>query len=178
MEEEGVCGCEIILSTQARGIYTFSFLFPQNNTPPPAFAARCTTEKQFAKSIKFLLLKSSFAKSTKFRKNVYILIIHSFWTRAAGFFLIPRQFRLLTTAENATRNTTYSLACDHQLVDYKSKLKAHGNKTSIKGSQYYLAEKGIIISYLKEKASMHNWSFRPFDFWAWLNFASPTYWTR
>ena len=72
--------CIIIINPSIL-LFSFSFLFLSLRTAPhhPALATR-------------LLQKGSSQKSLKLRKNVYMLVTHSFSTRAAGLFSILTQF--------------------------------------------------------------------------------------
>ena len=69
-----------LFTTQTRGIQTFSFLFHENNTPPPPpppSPCACYTTTTGIRS----------HKSITFGKNAYMLVTHSFSTRAAGLLL-------------------------------------------------------------------------------------------
>ena len=104
----------------------FPFLFlpstpPPSSPPPPSpshhhptLATGATTERQFPEIDKI------------WKERSYVG--HSFiFSSSRGLILNSEAVSKIAKRNPTACNTTHSLACDHQLVDYKSKLKAQGH---------------------------------------------------
>ena len=79
-----------------RGIQTFSFLFPQNNTPTPPPTTLFLLHSSY---------KKQFHKIDKFGKNIYMLVTHSFLTQVTDLFLILTYIVLMTHTQ------LFSISC-------------------------------------------------------------------